>query len=346
VPRVSIVVPTHARRESVLRLLRSLGQQTADPRLFEVVVSIDGADDSTAGAIDALSAPFILRYTSQPHRGRAAACNAGAREATGEIILFVDDDMEAMPAFVAAHVAAHNTGGALGVVGAAPIVVVQDAPPIVRYRAAGFSRKMARLASNPGNVALTDVYTGNFSLPRDLFFSVSGYDEEFRLYGHEDYDLALRLGRTGVKFVFDPSAIARQHYAKSFRSLAVDTEAEGSTAVLFVLKHPEVFPAMQISHYGRRPRLKRARLAALLALSRIHRPFRERMLASVEKLERRCAPSQYPTLFARYDLVFDLLYWLGVERALGEQDAPGMVAFRDVERRIAATARHRPDSDR
>lgn len=340
-PRVSIVVPTHGRRDSVVRLLRALGAQTAEPDLFEVVIAIDGSEDATRETVGAYAAPFHIRHMWQPQRGRASACNAGARLASGDILVFLDDDMEPTPGFVEAHINSHKSGSSLGVVGAAPIVVSTDASPLVSYRATNFATKMKRLASRHDDLRFTDVYTGNFSIRRDAFIAVGGYDEEFRLYGHEDYELSLRLTRAGVRFVFDSAAMAHQHYTKDFRSLAANIEAEGDTAVLFALKHPEVLPALHVSRYARYSRRRRTHLALLLVLDRAYAGFRSHVLARVERSERCSVASEYPALFARYDLVFDLLYWLGVETALHARGAPRRIRFQDVGWWISAAAHGR-----
>src|SRR5439155_10382038 len=144
--RLSVVVPTLNRRDAVLRLLRALGRQSAAPTSYEAIVVVDGSTDGTAEAVAEHAAPFALRRVVQPQSGLAAARNAGARAATGDVVLFLDDDMEPSPGLVAAHLERHRARDVLGAVGAAPIVVPDDASPVVRYRAAGFARKLERLA--------------------------------------------------------------------------------------------------------------------------------------------------------------------------------------------------------
>jgi GT2 family glycosyltransferase len=340
-PRVSIVIPTYQRRESLLRLLRALHAQTVAPDLFEVIVSIDGSDDGTREAVVGHAAPFRVRHVWHPQRGRSGARNAGVRLAVGDVLLFLDDDMEPTHSHVAAHLEAHlraqRAGAALGVVGAAPIFVGPDAPPVVAYRAAGFARKLERLARLEGDLPFGEVYSGNFSVRRDRFVAAGSYDEAFQLYGHEDYELATRLGRAGVRFVFDAAAVARQHYTNDVRRLASNVAAEGQTAVLFALKAPEAAAELPLMAYASRSRRTRARLALLLALSRAFPGFPSRAIAWIERQERHATPADYPRLFARYNVLFDLLYWLGVERALRERGAArGRVPFRDVARRLAA----------
>lgn len=339
--RASIVVPTVGRRDSLLRLLGALERQDAPRGTFEVVVVLDGADTAARDALERYPAPFPLRLHAQARSGRAAACNAGAHLATGDLLVFLDDDMEPAPGFVAAHLDAHRRGDALGVVGAAPIVVDDDAPAVVAFRAAGFARKLARLERESSGLAFNDVYTGNFSIRRDVFTAAGGYDEGFRRYGHEDYEMVLRLQRRGVRFAYTPAALARQHYAKTLRALAVDVESEGRTAVVFAIKHPEALPSLGLSRYAARSRRTRRRLGALLALCRAFEGFPDLMVSRLERRERRAgAAADRERLFARFRTLFDVVYWLGVERELRGRGVAGRrVRFADVARLIAAARR-------
>lgn len=345
--RVSIVVPTRGRRDSVMRLLGALSTQTVPPDLFDVVVAIDGPDPATAAAVDGHGSEFRVRQVSQPQRGRAAACNAGAGAALGSLVIFLDDDMEPAPGFVAAHLNAHASeegpGTVLGVVGAAPIVVPPDAPPVVVYRATHFSRKLVRLADRRDDLPFNDIYTGNFSISRDVFTSVGGYDESFDMYGHEDYELALRLKNAGVRFRFDTAALAQQHYAKAFRSLAANVEEEGRTAVRFALKHPEVLSTLPLSRYARLQRRERVRVATLASLSRVSPRFNAHLIESTELYEQqRSVRFEQSDLFARYDAVFELLYWAGAERELHYCGVPAhAIAIRNVKHWIDIMSRPR-----
>jgi GT2 family glycosyltransferase len=338
-PALSIVVPTVDRRESVLRLLRALETQTVPPSDFEVIVVVDGSADDTAEAVDAYRAPFALRHLSLPRSGLASARNAGARAAGAPIVQFLDDDMEPAPGMVAAHLARHRQGDAVGVVGAAPIVVPPAASPVVHYRARGFARKLERLAARRDQLAFNDVYGGNVSIVREAFLAAGGYDETFRVYGHEDYELSLRLTRAGHRFVYSPDALANQYYDKSLRGLAADVQSEGRTAVLFARKHPEVLASLGLGRFRHRSRVAQIRLGAIIALSLLRPTVPERLVASVERLERHASLRQEQALFARYDRLFDALYWIGAERALRDNGVPWWrLAVRDVPRWLGATA--------
>jgi GT2 family glycosyltransferase len=203
----------------------------------------------------------------------------------------------------------------------------------VRYRAAAFSRKLDRLASRRDRLAFGDVYSGNLSVRRDRLLDAGGYDEAFDVYGHEDYELALRLGRDGGRFVYSAEALADQYYDKTLRGLAADAQSEGRTAVLFARKHPEVLPSLDLGQFASRSRRTRLHLAALVLLDRLRRDLPSRLVASVQRFERSMTPGDEAALFARYDRLFDALYWIGAERTLRVRGVPGWrVAVRDVAR--------------
>lgn len=334
-PSLGIVVPTLDRRESVLRLLHALESQTAPATDFEVVVVVDGSTDGTAEAVDAYRAPYALRRVSLQRSGLAAARNAGARATAAPIVQFLDDDMEPSPGMVAAHLERQRRGDALGVVGAAPIVVPPDASPVVRYRARGFGRKLDRLDGRRDELAFNDVYGGNVSLGRETFLAEGGYDETFRAYGHEDYELSLRLTRAGHRFAYEPNALAQQHYDKTLRELAADVESEGRTAVVFARKHPDVLSALPLGGFRRRPISVRARLSLLAWLDGWTGGIGERLLSNVERTELAASASGDAARFARYDTLFDILYWLGAERELRTPATPWWdAAIRRVDRWI------------
>ena len=99
--RFSVVIPTYQRRDTVVRNVQALERQTQ--RDFEVIVVVDGSTDGTAEALGRLDLSFALTVHEQPNRGQASARNAGAAVAQGELLLFLDDDMEADPALLAEH---------------------------------------------------------------------------------------------------------------------------------------------------------------------------------------------------------------------------------------------------
>jgi GT2 family glycosyltransferase len=331
-PLLSVVIPTYQRRESLLRLLASLRGQTLPADAFEVIAAVDGSTDGTAEAVRGFAAPYTLTALEGPNRGRARACNAGIRAAVGAVVVLLDDDMEASTGFLAAHARAHEGPGERAVVGAAPIVVSPESPPFVRYMANGFRSRLERLAQAGYKVRFRDAYTGNFSARREVLLKVGGFDESFRVYGHEDYELALRLQAAGVELTYSADALAHQHYEKTFAAFAPDGIARGRTAVLFAGKHPEIVDRIKLSEFHSGPWRWRALRGLLLRASRVTPRVPAWVVAAVGRLERH-EPAR---LDKYYTMAIDYLYWYGALGAMRETPSDGPAAPVPLEARAAS----------
>lgn len=311
---VSVVVPTYRRPQSVLRLLRALAaQETGAPR-FEAIIALDGADAIASASIAAMAWPFPVQVLTLEHGGRARAANAGIRASRGDVVILLDDDMEPTLDFVAAHAAAHRSDDRLGVVGAAPIRTA-GAPSVVTYVGRKFNRHLRMLAQPGHAMTYREFYSGNFSARRTVLDDIGLFDEQFRVYGNEDGELALRLLAGGVRLVYGPIAAAQQHYLKDFAGLVADTQAKGVTAVQLARKHPLHASALKLSRYGHGSRKWLALRRLLLRASSAQLPVSRLILAWVAWHER----LRLPRLVLAYELALDYFYWAGVRSAL----APG-----------------------
>lgn len=312
--RVSVIIPTFRRCASVQRLLQALARQTLPPTDYEVIVVIDGSEDGTRELVAAFPAPYALRAIWQPNQGRATACNAGVYAARGAVVVLLDDDMEPIPSFLAAHLHAHALSERRGIMGAVPIAVDASSPPVVRYIGAKFNEHLQRLAYADHQLQLRDFYSGNFSIPRTLLTDLGGFDEAFKIYGNEDLELSLRLVQAGVQLVYSPDAVAQQQYIKDFAGLARDNFNKGRTAVLLANIHPAAFHDLKLSAYEQGSRKWRMARAALVQASDGWGMLPHAIIRWVQWLER-----HRPTgMQLWYQFALDYFYWLGVRTALHE----------------------------
>jgi GT2 family glycosyltransferase len=318
-PAVSVVIPTHQRREALRRALLALSNQTAAAESYEVIVSIDGSSDGSEAMVVALEAPYDLRLTAGPARGRAAACNAAIALARGEVLIVLDDDMQPAPQFVERHRAHHPPGSRLCVMGAVPIELDRSSPHAARYVQAKFNSHLEALAEPGHEFVPRDFYSGNASLRSEAMRAAGGFNESFTVYGNEDIDLSLRLLEAGVELRYDPDALARQEYDKELASLAEDTTAKGRTTVQLARAHPDVFAMLRLAMPwdGSRPWLA-ARSMLLWATRRIG-VLRRIVVAKAILLERLGLWRQ--PLF--YRAVLDYAFWAGVDAELRESIPEG-----------------------
>ncbi len=184
--KFSVVIATKDRAPLLDGALASLRAQEGAPE-YELVVVDNGSSDATPAVARAHGA--VYAFVAEPNRGKAR--NAGIARATGDAILFVDDDVVTPPHFLAAHAKAHRDEiFPLAVSG--PILNVPDAAHRPEPTAANFSRAF--------------FVTCNVSVRAASLRAVGGFDEDFDLYGWEDTELGARLRAHGVRRVFAKAA--------------------------------------------------------------------------------------------------------------------------------------------
>ena len=205
--RATVLIPSRNRRALLMRTLNSLAHQDLAAEEFEVVVVLDGTEDDSEAWLDAANLPYRLRQVKQPQAGLAAARNTAAGLALNDVLVFLDDDCEAAPGLVRGHLAMHSAHGDVLVQGFYPM-----APDYLRGGVALVYDRWHRQAISEmehtpsGSWA---IWGGNFSVRRDTFFKVGGFDaERFRDYGGEDTDFGLRVAAAGVPMVVAREALA------------------------------------------------------------------------------------------------------------------------------------------
>lgn len=312
---ISIIIPTYQRRASVERLLQALKAQTLPPDQFEVIVVIDGSNDGTEAMVAQFASPFALQPLWQPNKGRAAACNAGAYAARGELLVFLDDDMVPAPSFLTGHLEAHAGKERVGMMGAVPIDIADSSSPVIKYVGTKFNQHLQKLADPDYELHLRDFYSGNFSIPRAILLEVGPYDEGFTIYGNEDLELGWRLRQDGVHLAYSPNALAKQQYLKGFDGLARDTIAKGRTAVLLAHKHPETWQELKLSAYHQSSRKWRIVRSILLRLSSVWKGLPNTIIQLVLWQER-WLPFR---LQLTYQFALDYFYWVGARAAMTAQ---------------------------
>jgi glycosyltransferase involved in cell wall biosynthesis len=109
--RVSVIVPTLNRAKFLADCLKSLADQDFSANDFEVLVVDNGSTDDTAVLSEQDMRDFgiaNLRKLLEPAPGLLSGRHRGALEAKGELLFFVDDDIEAAPGWLAALASAFD----------------------------------------------------------------------------------------------------------------------------------------------------------------------------------------------------------------------------------------------
>ncbi len=99
-PKVSIIIPTYNRPESIVRTIRSILNRTY--KNFEIIVIDDSPNDKTEKVIKSFNDSRIKYIHNRERTNLPKARNQGVRESSGDskYIAFLDDDDEFLPRFL------------------------------------------------------------------------------------------------------------------------------------------------------------------------------------------------------------------------------------------------------
>jgi glycosyltransferase involved in cell wall biosynthesis len=237
--RISVVTPTHDKAPLLERTLESLEHQDLPWSDYEVVVVDDGSTDLTPELLRAYRPNYGFKPVRlDENRGRAAARNRGLSVAEGELIIFLDDDMELSAGFLRAHQEfheAHPRAAGVGNVIMHPEIAVA---PIDRY----MSTRGAQKIQGRGPLPWKYFSTNNASVRREDLSAVGGFDEHFVYYGFEDLELAWRLEKErGLEFRYVAGARSLHIHPHSLEDVLAKKTLCGRSSLRYLFeKHPEI----------------------------------------------------------------------------------------------------------
>jgi glycosyltransferase involved in cell wall biosynthesis len=199
---ISIIIPAKDAAKTLDRCLQGVLQQNGLNLPYEVIVVDDGSRDDTAN----IAQHYDVRVHRQPNAGPAAARNAGADLARGDLLVFTDDDCEPTPGWLAALVDALQDSEVVAAKGA---YLTRQAAPVARFVQQEYAHKYRRLAQLP-YIDFVDTYSAIYR--RGVFMQNGGFDTTFTRPSAEDTDLSFRLARKGYKMTFASEAVVyHQH---------------------------------------------------------------------------------------------------------------------------------------
>src|SRR5262249_35515739 len=159
-------------------------------------------------SVDSTGAP--VRFLRQENAGPAAARNRGAAAATGETLIFIDNDILVEPHFVRKHLARLAWNPGCWLMGR----IVH--PPELRRTPFGRYRDSVWEAFHNGNASsavreTSGITAANLSLPAGDFQRLGGFDESFSIASCEDFELGIRARRAGIRVLYDPEIVVKHN---------------------------------------------------------------------------------------------------------------------------------------
>lgn len=234
---ISVVIPTVNRKKILRRVIEGLIKQTYPADRFEVVIVDDNSTDGTQDTVKELRQIHNnIRYIKQlpGKKGPAAANNLGIRNAAGDFILFINDDVIPDMHMLEEHMKYHNKYQNITVQGK---VINTSSLDELDKRHDGYS-------GGYGKLSFGYFTTWNCSIRKELLIKAGMFDEDFINLCWEDVELGLRLRKLGIRQKYNKKAFG-YHYRSEFSMKQLGRVREksinmGKNAMIYYKKHPNL----------------------------------------------------------------------------------------------------------
>jgi GT2 family glycosyltransferase len=286
---VSVIVVTWNGRHYLEDCLRAAEAQEGIDA--EIVLVDNGSTDGTAAFVRSRF-PRVRIVALAENRGFAGGNNAGAREARGQYLAFLNNDTVADSGWLRA------LRGSIDIEQRALLVtsriVYMHDPDVVdsagdgAYRSGGAFKhhhgEPAAAATQPAEVF--GVCGAACLIPRTVFEELGGFDEDF-FASHEDVDLSYRARLRGYRCRYEPAAVVRHHGSATLGTISRFAVFQGqrnlewvyvkntpATLLLQTLPGHMLYNAAAAAHFARAGLLGtflRAKVASIAGLPRMLR---------------------------------------------------------------------------
>jgi glycosyltransferase involved in cell wall biosynthesis len=275
--RVSVIVCTRNRADSIGKTLTAVSQMEASP--FELLV-VDSSTEQEREETVKRAREFGAKYVLEPRRGLNIARNSGLANASGEIVAFTDDDC--LPAkdwlskklrnfadpsvwACTGRVVQHSREGAsdlfeevagqdLG--GERHVFSNEDIRFGFGFLLGNLLKVFSKHMKSSAPVPYCIGHGSSMAFRKEIFGKIGSFDERFGngapLGGCDDTEMLYRILKSGHRIVYEPSAVVRHkhrfaaedvfktRYGYSFGNATFMREYRGD-ALMFVMFHGRLF---------------------------------------------------------------------------------------------------------
>ena len=251
---VSIIIPTYNQWNSLQMVLQGFSKQSVDSSAFEIILIDDGSEDDTSTQIgDRLSERYQINIHlyHTTNQGRAAARNHGVRAAKNDLLIFCDSDRIPSPDFIKQHQDRHQTEQDV-IIGEQFDVFYKnirslhinlDWETIRRFsRTPNYFKRIMTIYTDDGvtdsPLAWMSFLVGNSSVSKQLMKDVGCFDEDFKTWGFEHFELGLRMQKYNARFIYNK--YAANYHIPHPRTTGFYLDSIMKSSQILQMKHPEI----------------------------------------------------------------------------------------------------------
>jgi glycosyltransferase involved in cell wall biosynthesis len=211
---VSIAICTYNNARKLEAVLESLRGLICPPALkYEILVVDNNSSDETKGVVEKYQALWgqRLRHIFEGTQGLSHARNRALKEAAGDIVSYIDDDVKVDPGWLSAVATAFEEYSAAVVGGKSYLIYPSQRPAWLPEEYESLLSKL-----DYGDQVIVgldkDLFGLNFSVRKELTVQLGGFDTSLGRCRHslgsgEESDLLKRIRETGGLAVYEPRAI-------------------------------------------------------------------------------------------------------------------------------------------
>lgn len=252
--KATIIICTYRRPEEAGRLLIELKEQSY--KNFEVFVICQGEKADIEKIKNSVEIFYPIKYFYEANPNLPRARNIGIREASGEVIVFLDDDTKPGNTLVEAHIK-NYADPKVGIVGGR--VLEDKHGKDIPDSKIGTVRKLDGFAYSGFNKTVKcetmHVRGVNMSVKKEVALELGGFDERFEgTAEYEDMDFCLRVLKRKYKIIFEPTAVV-EHLLLSFGGCRARSKEEQiywlyrNHSLMFLNNFNKLFYPLLIAEY-------------------------------------------------------------------------------------------------
>jgi glucosyl-dolichyl phosphate glucuronosyltransferase len=221
--RASVIIPTRGRPLTIALAIRSLLASGAQAYGVEIVVVDNNSDAAMSAALRSTCelAGKPVRYVVEASPGQTAARHKGAQEARGELLIYVDDDVQVSASWLPALVSAFEDRS-VGIAGGPSIPAFSGSVPAWLwdfFKPTPYGGwhcgwlSLLDIGKSVDEIDATWIWGLNFAIRRELVFSLGGFHPDLvpqamqRWQGDGETGLSYRAKLAGVKATYLQDAL-------------------------------------------------------------------------------------------------------------------------------------------
>ena len=213
--RITLIISTHNRPYNVLKIINCLQKQVNFTKSYEIIICGSSFEDRLK--IGSYIKNFInleILYLNSRINHQAHKRNFAAQKASGEYLIFIDDDCFPNNKFYFNHYNLLKINKKKTIYcGAVEYIKNIKNSNLIKYRN---DRLISHNNLNSINISEKNFISMNMSVSKNIFLNNKYlFDNRFRFYGFEDFEFAYRFLNKGYKVMLSKALVMHQ----DFRSL-------------------------------------------------------------------------------------------------------------------------------